>query len=584
MGMSTQGHRYRHLLVWMSSMVLVIGLGYSTSEMVATQPTNVVPLTSHDDTTAVMDTMTHAIQQNSDSARYNSIGAWSPAPTQDDGDTSPQWLVLLYIGADDGALPKEGLQAALYESVEDLVQRLDVMPPNPAMQLIVQVDGPYDQDTVFYQRSPTDTELRVTGWTELDTGSTKALEDFVRSARQQHPTIPYTLLAIVDHGGGWSPDFDYKRNGGPQSPVRVAFQSGGGWRGMSIDTSSRTSFSTRETREAFESLGAMGTFDVLFFDACLMGMVESMYEVSDHADYMVAGQNLLWSRFPYDQYLHPAVLTAETTPDMFAGNLVQQYNQPVNTQEPFTIAAIDTRKLSGVQTAVDLLAASLLDAWDTAPDPATVEATIRTAYQQTQKFDYDSSLRIDETDGYVDLVHFAQHIRTQNVTPAVNIAADGVIQAVIGNDHRQGAVLDQRTVSGTPLFVGETWDLNHAHGLSIYVPLGERDCRPTGSIVENTSVPTLTYNDPCYLPNGANEPREGEPSIVNQLSYYVYHEKAAVSHLQFTKDTPHWGDLLLRLDETTPVRDLSLRPFVAPFHARSFVGVELQYTYLPLLE
>jgi hypothetical protein len=66
-----------------------------------------------------------------------------------------------------------------------------------------------------------------------------------------------------------------------------------------------SSLSTRETREALDGAGPI---DLLFFDACLIGTIESAYAIVPFASYLVAGQNLLWSRLPYNRYLHQNIL------------------------------------------------------------------------------------------------------------------------------------------------------------------------------------------------------------------------------------------------------------------------------------
>ena len=35
--------------------------------------------------------------------------------------------------------------------------------------------------------------------------------------------------------------------------------------------------------------------DVVFYDACLMGMIEIAYQIKDYADFFVSSQNIAWA-------------------------------------------------------------------------------------------------------------------------------------------------------------------------------------------------------------------------------------------------------------------------------------------------
>jgi hypothetical protein len=165
------------------------------------------------------------------------------------------------------------------------------------------------------------------------------------------------------------------------------------------------------------------------------------------------------------------------------------------------------------------------------------ESAIRTAYAQAQKFDYDGSYAINPTDGYVDLAHVAQLLATQQISPTLSVDAQAVANMVT-----QQVVIHKQVVSGT--YHGQAqWDLANANGLSIYMPLGERDCRPTGPLRQDVSYPQAIK--PCTAPLAA----VGDPIIEPQLSYYT-----RFTQLHFTADAPEWAKLLLQIDTHTPAR------------------------------
>ncbi|HJZ47797.1 MAG TPA: clostripain-related cysteine peptidase, partial [Roseiflexaceae bacterium] len=473
---------------------------------------------------------------------------------------APPWLVMLYLTGDDIA-PNDSDATSLSEPIQELLGRL---PYNPNARVVALYDGnkPGGGDSYLFVRQPSGLEQIIPSaavWpgfsNELDMGSVATLRGFISWARATYPGSPHTMLSIVDHGGGWAPDL-----GKPAQPRAKIRALAGGARGMAIDltTPEGSSLSTRNTGEA---LAGLGRFDVLFFDACLMGMIESAYEVQPYADHFIAGENLLWSRLPYEAYLGPDTLGANTTPRELASNIVQHYNQPGATNEPFAIAAIDMAKLPDLRGKTNALAESLIAAL---PGAAT---KIRNAYTQAQKFDYDASYSVDTTDAYVDLADVArQLLRDENdISLQVDADAQAVVDAVTGGNGAAGAVIARRAVSGTTRFSPQTWSLDGASGLSIYLPLGERDCRPTGELISEGGVKAVA---PCAEAPGATT---GQPQMEPQLTYYK-----DASQLAFTRDAPRWAELLVKLDPGTLPRTKA--PINAPYPARS-----LSELYLAML-
>lgn len=464
----------------------------------------------------------------------------TPTATPPPGDARTPWLVLLYLAGDDVA-PGTNTPTGFAEAVRTLLFRLDIMPFNPAMHLVVLYDGPGANDTRIYVHQPRGlvdvTEQAaisplwlggfggVPGNRELNTGSVATLRAFINWSRGSFPSTAHSMLAIVDHGGGWAPDLDP-----PDQPRGMSRVQAGGWRGMALDMNANgSSLSTRGTGEA---LRGIAPFDVLFYDACLMSMVETAYEVRDGADYLVAGQNILFADLPYHRYLHPNRLTSATTPRGLAERIVETYNAGIDhSRNPFTLAAIDLRQLradvpDNLAVRINTLAERLLAAL---PDPAPpshplVQALIA-VYNQSQKFDYDGSLTIDERDGYVDLVDFARRLSDAS-DPAVPADVKAAARAVIAAaaEGETPVIIKNRVVSG--YYNRAEWRMDDANGLSIFLPLGERDERPTKVI--NT-----------------NERAFSEP----QLPYY-----ANPAQLAFTRDAGAWAALLVRLEPSVLVR------------------------------
>lgn len=459
----------------------------------------------------------------------------------------PPWLVMLYLNGDDGYC--EGKNApdlgSIAPAIKSLLQRLQVMEFNIAMRLAVLVDTHDSKclagegDSRIYVRDPdglTDVTTKLltggSGWPgfsrELNTADPTTVRSFVTWARQTYPNATYSFLSLVDHGGGWAPDLN--RDAGQPRGIRL--RQAGGWRGMSVDyTSGGTSMSTKDTHRALQGLG----IDLVFFDACLMGMLESAYEIRNDADFLIAGENQLFAVFPYETYFAKKLLLKTTTPKRLAQDMVESYNTGVDFEKnPFAIAAIDLRQLrSGspvnLPDRVETLAAAILSALPggSAPIPESnpVLQALKLAYRDALKFDYDSSLTLDPNEGYVDLRSFVQQLKISTaVPPNVLDAARAVYDATTEADGY--AILRVNPKDGA--YYGVRMNFAQAGGLSIYLPLGEQDYRPT--LVDPTKP-------------------ECPAAPERQLAYY-----ADPTQLALTQDKPTWSALLVRLEQTVPRR------------------------------
>lgn len=505
-----------------------------------TQPTNTPTATRTPTPTAIPGTPTTTHTPTPTQPTNPPTHTATPTATPTRPSVATPWLVLMYLAGDDTD-PRTQRATGFAESVRLLLVRLNSMPYNPAMHLVVLYDGPSTGDTRIYTQQPRGlvdiTEQAAVsplwiggiggypGNRELNTGSVATLRTFINWARGSFPATPYSMLTIVDHGGGWAPDLDP-----PDQPRGASRVQAGGWRGMALDMNSNGS--TISTRGTGEVLDGLQPFDVLFYDACLMSMIETAYEVRDGADYLVAGQNLLFAELPYRSYFHPNALTRETTPRELATGLVERYNAGRNAAyNPFTIAALDLRQLrdtvpNNLAVRIRTLSERLLAALPTsitADEPLT--AALLEIYRQSQKFDYDNNNKIDQREGYVDLVDFADRLSESTnpaVPAAVKDAARAVVQAAIEGD--TPVIIANRAVSGN--YRGKPWDFSKAHGLSIFLPLGEQDYRPTFVQVDR-----------------------GREFATNERQMDFYTEPY---HLMFTRDVQAWSNFLVRMEQVVP--------------------------------
>jgi hypothetical protein len=266
-------------------------------------------------------------------------------------------------------------------------------------------------------------ENAVQNLTEVNMGDPDTLINFTKWAVGSYPADKYCLV-LSDHGSGC---------------VRsVCFD----------DTSGKDALSLPELSHALSAVPAK--MDLLYFDACLMGMVEVAYQIRDYADVMVASEEVAWTGTPYDQYL--SNLTAN--PSMSAGELadviVSSYIEFTNaTSLTSTMSGVDLSQMLNLATAVNNFAQRLNDS------ESTYNNEIRKARSQAERY---MGPYIGMYTWYIDLYHFAQLIYQYIDDPTIRTDANQVMASV----------------SGAVIAEGHYQHPN-SHGLSIFFPWNLQD-------------------------------------------------------------------------------------------------------------
>ena len=109
--------------------------------------------------------------------------------------------------------------------------------------------------------------------TELALYDPKNLTDFINWSKEQCPADEYILL-LWNHGGGWTPDDDAPKN------RAVIYDDVLEKKGLSLD-------------ELVKGIKDSGTkMKMIYYDACLMGMMETMAGLTECADYALAASHI----------------------------------------------------------------------------------------------------------------------------------------------------------------------------------------------------------------------------------------------------------------------------------------------------
>ncbi|MEM4217369.1 MAG: clostripain-related cysteine peptidase [Candidatus Methanomethylicaceae archaeon] len=382
---------------------------------------------------------------------------WTPTPTPTltptPGPTPKPWTFMLYLDGDNN----------LYFWLRRAIEQMEGQSANPNVNIIVLFDGDRKDDSWRFVVQPRgEYIIGVNKWFmgELNMGDPQTLRDFILWARENYPAQHY-YLAIANHGRG---------------TTGMAWD---GWDGTHRgDWQNGDYLSVSELRTALKQATNSGQWkiDVLHYDACIMALFENAYQIKDYANYLVASQNLGWSVFAYAQYAQAGAagmqgayapyefativskVTASTTPQELAIKVADAYfNHPAIQSYPRTISALDLSKANSVHQAMNAFSMALRN------NLSSIKTYVQNARAATQKFDSRDYFKITDDDEYLDLYHFAKKVKQYVQNSEVQNAAQAVMDAL-----STGFVVAEHHQSGK--YKEEYWDLDNAHGISIYFP------------------------------------------------------------------------------------------------------------------
>ncbi len=333
---------------------------------------------------------------------------------------------------------------------------------NPDVVATLLVDGAEDGDTrALAIANGTVTEANVPGLpAEADTADPAVLGDFLTWAREQHPDRR-DVVALVGHGAGLAPEAHVSRQTQSIQSTLPALPRGHDF--TPVDVNSGTYLSTPELGRALRAATANGTqpFDVVFFDQCFMGNLDTLYEVHDTADVFVASPNYAWAAFAYDDYI--AAMTPSASDAELAQAIVAAYGDRLNASHPHSLFWMRGSDVAPVATDVDGLGDALRSALAT-PGAAdqVLAATAASRFVDTTLCDED--LALCPPDEMVDLFSFALQLRTHFASGTPVHTAAGDVLAELGAVHVSGS-------SGHPWVEPERmWEVANV-GLTVLAPL-----------------------------------------------------------------------------------------------------------------
>jgi hypothetical protein len=371
----------------------------------------------------------------------------------EDGDSLSDWTMMVYITADD-------LDYFAYSDINEMEDAISnyYVGANVAVYWDQSADGrsnPYSTGNgsqpawttagkAFIQA---DSDLNDVGTdfliepNEVNTGDPDTLYEFITWAADEAPAENYGLV-MWNHGGGVKGfNYDYSDNAPADNLV------------------------TTEFVEALEKTQNDGiNFDLIAFDACLMGMIEVGYEIRNYTDYFVAAEEVVGG----DGYDYTTAFSAfeselgNVNPDELAQSLVQSF------EEFYVYGGNDADTLSAVNTnELEELAESLKSFTDIASEASEEERGAMSSLR-------NQSIRYAEKN-FVDLGDWLKKVsRSQVVSVEIRDLAENVLESI------------DMSVEF------KTRDSRNSSGLAIYFPKTSQSQDPIGSFYQSEYENFLT--------------------------------------------------------------------------------------------
>ncbi|MEM7347813.1 MAG: clostripain-related cysteine peptidase, partial [Chloroflexota bacterium] len=360
-----------------------------------------------------------------------------PTPTLDP--SLPDWTVLVYMAADNSLD-----RAAIFN-----LNQMEAANLGSDVQVIVQLDraaGSSWSDTRRYKIVPDDdintftTEpIEIIG--ELNMGDPSVLADFIDWGLTNYPAKRHALI-MWDHGVGWSGIADDDTNNDQLTLDELE-------RGLAAGLVNQV----HPQKDAFQ-------FDMIGFDACLMGQLDVYQALVPYASAAAASEELTPAAgWPYTNWLNELQKNSDGGGQTAARLATETFIDYYTNEAPadfVTMSAINLEEVSTVTSSLNNLTNLLSE------DINLASSLIAPARAGTEI--YAKAYGLDaEQYGAIDLHHFATILGDQSPDPAIATLASEVAEAV------DQAVIANKRGRGLP----------HAAGISLYFPSNSGVANPS---------------------------------------------------------------------------------------------------------
>ncbi|MDC7227401.1 MAG: clostripain-related cysteine peptidase [Spirochaetales bacterium] len=428
------------------------------------------------------------------------LGLLGLTSCKDADDGISEWTVMVYMAGDNSLssyvyLDLDEIEQGLYNAVE--AGNYSVTGDIKVLVLTDKSDG---DDSILFLASPDNDGSEIASTviedgiygrdSEFNMADPDTLQAFIEYGIANYPST-YTSLILWNHGGG----VKGTDNSGSINKEIL---------GDSDDSGDEVYMYLNEVQTAVSAAMADEKLDIIGMDACLMGEVETAYEMSSIADYFVASMASEWgSGWDYEE-IFSDFDAGVPEPKELAVTFVNQYYDSTNdagTGYPNTMTAVDTSMLADLKAEIDALA-ELIYVYDSGTTAQDEFQALRdeSAYYYTL---------VDENNPYYEL-YILYYPYYDLYDFCTNIAASGVFDSEIQS--QAGTVLsalDNAVIaaygdsgssdasSSAPLNLDyyDTDDDSAVRGLSIFIPHGDMEIE----ISEDEFISHYAYYDGWYI-------------------------------------------------------------------------------------
>jgi len=358
-----------------------------------------------------------------------SLALFLPYATEAMAQEEPEWLIMVYMNGD-----RPSSDSCYFSLEEPGIADINEMERGigAKAQVVVEFDrGQCDSSndgwdtTRRYLITPDKTEetgdeMRIDSKLiedlgEKDMGDPETLIDFARWACDTFPANR-KILIIWDHGSGWIDSYPQDN----EVPVK------------SVCVDNYDELTMSELDYAMSEITSQYDIDILGFDACLMQMLEVVYELREYVPIIIGSENVEpETGWTYDPILRAADSTSD--PEELARAIVQSYDLFSTS----TLSAVRCSDVDGVVESLNNLCSKIIE--------YNVDTSI--ALDSTSYFQHTDAANKKD---YADLYSFAESLLPAGI---ITKEAEDLMQAIelcmISEAHGSRIV---------------------AHGLSIWLP------------------------------------------------------------------------------------------------------------------
>ncbi|MFW5781942.1 MAG: clostripain-related cysteine peptidase [Candidatus Muiribacteriaceae bacterium] len=335
-----------------------------------------------------------------------------------------EWTLMIFINGDNN----------LSGAGADDINEMEMVGSTDKVNIVVEYDSRGSNGTKrYYIEKDSDMSTInspvVMDMEEQDTGDWQHALEFFKWGADNYPAEKY-LIAFWNHGAGWEKT---------QGDVLT--------KGICYDDDSGNHMTTPQIGMLCEELKSYigKDIDILGYDACLMQMVETAYEVKDHCLYQIGAEETEPADgWPYDDMIAPLAENPYMTPEEFGKVMVQKYGESYMGGSQGTSSTnqslVDLSKMEWFRDKVNVFS-------DTLSAKAHIyKGDYENAIKNTQKFAYSQ---------YKDLGHFCRNIIEAVDDSDIKAAAEDVLEG-----------LSEFVVE----YVNTGASVENSTGVSIYIP------------------------------------------------------------------------------------------------------------------